>query len=328
MHDAAASPSAPRVVLLAGGVGGARMASGLAAVLPASHLTVVVNVGDDDGFHGLRVCPDIDTVLYTLGGRIDRDKGWGVASDTTRALDTLKLLGAGDTWMTLGDADLGLHIHRSRRLSEGLALSRITAEVASAFGIAVRVLPASDDTIATRVATAEGELRFQQWFVQRRCATPVTGLAYAGADTARAAPGVVQAVQDADVIVFAPSNPLLSIRPMLGIEPLARALRGSRAAKILVSPLIGGKAVKGPLDSLLRDLGHRPGNAAIADFYAGWADRAVIDSGDARDRDLFAAQGLRAFTAPTLMRTPQDAARLAASVLRHAREPLLAEALP
>lgn len=294
------------------------MASGLAAVLPASHLTIIVNVGDDDGFHGLRVCPDIDTVLYTLSGRIDHTKGWGVAADTTKALDTLKLLGASDTWMTLGDADLGLHIHRSLRLSQGHALSRITADVARAFGVGARVLPASDDGIATRVDTAEGELRFQQWFVQRRCATPVTGLAYAGADTARPAPGVVQAITEADVIVFAPSNPLLSIRPMLEIRPLAQALRGSDTAKIVVSPLIGGKAVKGPLDSLLRDLGHRPGNAAIADFYADWADMAVIDSGDAQDQEVFAQKGLRAFTAPTLMRTRQDAARLAASVLRHA----------
>ncbi len=317
MHD---RRTPPKTVLLAGGVGGARMASGLAAVLPASHLTVVVNVGDDDDFHGLRVCPDLDTVLYTLAGRIDRAKGWGVAQDSTQALDTLKLLGAADTWMTLGDADLGLHIHRSLRLSRGQALSRITAEVARAFGVGVRVLPASDDAIATRVTTAEGTLRFQQWFVQRRCATPVTGLAYAGADTARPAPGVAQALAEADVIVFAPSNPLLSIRPMLAIAALAQALRASRAARIVVSPLIGGKAVKGPLDRLLRELGHPPGNAAIADFYAGWADLAVIDHGDAQDLPLFAAHGLQAFTAPTLMRTPQDGAYLAGCVLRHACE--------
>lgn len=319
---------APNVVLLAGGVGGARMASGLAAVLPATHLTVIVNVGDDDGFHGLRVCPDIDTVLYTLSGRIDRARGWGVAQDGSKALDTLKLLGADDVWMTLGDADLGLHIHRSRRLSQGQALSRITADVAQAFGIAVRVLPASDDSIATRVSTAEGALRFQQWFVQHRCATPVTGLAYAGADTARAAPGVEQAIAEADAIVFAPSNPLLSIRPMLAIAPLAQAVRDSRAAKIVVSPLIGGKAVKGPLDRLLHELGHRPGNAAIADFYAGWADLAVIDSGDAQDVEVFAARGLRAFTAPTLMRTAQDGAHLARCVLRHAREHRATEVCP
>lgn len=320
--------TAAKVVLLAGGVGGARMASGLAAVLPASHLTVIVNVGDDDDFHGLRVCPDLDTVLYTLSGRIDRAKGWGVAADTTQALDTLKRLGAADTWMTLGDADLGLHIHRSQRLSRGQALSRVTAEVARAFGIAVRVLPASDDAIATRVSTAEGTLRFQQWFVQRRCATPVTGLAYAGAETARAAPGVEQALTEANVIVFAPSNPLLSIRPMLAIPALAQALRASGAAKIVVSPLIGGKAVKGPLDRLLRDLGHPPGNAAIADFYAGWADLAVIDSGDAQDLAVFAAQGLQAFTAPTLMRTAQDGAHLAGRVLHHAREHSAPEVCP
>jgi LPPG:FO 2-phospho-L-lactate transferase len=308
-------PIAPRVVLLAGGVGGARMAVGLHRVLPAESLTVIVNVGDDDWFHGLCVCPDIDTVMYTLSGQVHGSNAWGVAGDTRRALDVLARLGAADTWMTLGDADLGLHLYRTNRLVAGVGLTEVTAGIARSFGIAESVLPATDDAVSTRIRTDGGELRFQEWFVKHRCAPQVRGLSFEGADSAAPTPQVVQAIQRADFIVIAPSNPWLSILPMLRIAGIERAIMASTARKIAVSPLIAGRAVKGPLTDLMRQLGVPAGNDGIAHFYKRLVDAIAIDSDDRADAPRLESHGLQVLCGSTRIGVAEAAGALATQLL-------------
>lgn len=305
------------VVMLAGGVGGARLAEGLARALPVGALTVIANVGDDEEFYGLRVCPDIDTLLYTLSDRIDRGQGWGVADDTVKALDVLRELGAPD-WMKLGDADFGLHIWRSWRLSAGETLSQITATAAKRMGARATILPATDDPLRTKLNTEEGWMDFQPWFVGKRCAPRVSELRYEGAEAARASAMAMDALAQADLVVFAPSNPLLSIEPILAIEGLRLAVAGCRVPRLGVSPLIGGKAVKGPLARLMEDLGLETSSGAVASRYDGLLDGFVIDTSDADEADVLRAQGLAVASLDILMGGPEGAERLAREVLSFA----------
>lgn len=306
-----------RVVLLAGGVGGARMAEGLARALPAGALTVIANVGDDDEFYGLRVCPDIDTLLYTLSDRIDRTQGWGVAGDTVKALDVLRDLGA-PVWMKLGDADFGLHIWRSWRLAEGASLSEITTEATDRIGASAKILPATDDKVRTKLNTDEGWMDFQPWFVGRRCAPKVSELRYEGATTAKPAAPASAAIASADLIVFAPSNPLLSIEPILAIPGLRNAIEKCRAPRVGVSPLIGGKAVKGPLARLMQDLGIEATTRSVAARYAGLLDGLIVDTDDTEDAEALHAAGLAVTSTDILMGGPEGAERLARELLSFA----------
>jgi len=306
-----------KVVLLAGGVGGARFAEGLARALPAGALTIVANVGDDERFYGLHVSPDIDTLIYTLSDRIDRGQGWGVRDDAVRALGVLKDLGA-PVWMKLGDADFGLHIWRSWRLAEGATLTEVTEEAARRLGASARVLPATDDPLRTRLNTDEGWMDFQPWFVGRRCEPRVSELRYDGAGEARPGPAALAAIETADLILFAPSNPLLSIEPILAIDGIRNAVSRSEAPRLGVSPLIGGKAVKGPLARLMSDLGLSGGAAGAAARYAGLLDGFAADTGDSGDAAALQADGLRVHSTDILMRDPADAERLARDVLAFA----------
>lgn len=308
------SANNPRVVLLAGGVGGARMALGLNAVLPAGALTVVANIGDDERFYGLNVCPDLDTLLYTLGGVVSRSQGWGVEADTTRALDTLARLGA-PAWMKLGDADFGLHIYRTWRLAQGARLTTVMADAARQMGLTARLLPASDDPVPTEVETESGWFSFQQWFVQQRAEPAVRSLRYRGADNARLTPDVAQAIAAADLILIAPSNPLLSIEPMLALRGMRTALLDAPAIRVAVSPLINGKAVKGPLARMLSDLRLPSGNAGIAGRYAGLIDGMVIDASDQGDAAALQERGLAVLSAATLIPELAPSAALARQVL-------------
>jgi len=302
------------VCLLAGGVGGARMAQGLAQVLPPEQLTVLVNVGDDEDFHGLRVCPDLDTVLYTLSGQVSPEQGWGVAGDSQKALSVLKRLQAADTWMTLGDADLGLHLYRTQRLLAGDSLSTITDNIRHSFDIGAQVFPVTDDRFSTQIITADKQtLRFQQWFVRERAAPPVARIAFVG--SARISEQAAHAIKQADVLIFAPSNPWLSIAPMLAIEGVAKRIEQSNAHKIAISPLIGGKAVKGPLERLMQDLRCTAGNKGIADFYGGLVDALVIDPIDQADCSLIEQRGLQPVLLPTRIGERQSSAALAHSLL-------------
>jgi LPPG:FO 2-phospho-L-lactate transferase len=271
-----------KVAVLAGGVGGARMALGFAGLLAPEDLKIVVNVGDDERFHGLYVCPDLDTVVYTLAGAVDPAQGWGVAEDTTRALQVLRKLDSPGAWMKLGDADIGLHVYRSFRLAQGASLTVTTNEVRRAFGVGPGVLPASDDECPTEVETDSGVLRFQEWFVRDRAQPAVKALKFDAARSCRITEDVRNALLGAGLIVFAPSNPFLSILPMLELGGMRQTLKDARGLKVAVSPLIGGRAIKGPLVKLMHDLGRNASNKEIARFYSSMADLLVIDESDSQ----------------------------------------------
>ena len=306
--------SPQKIVILAGGVGGARMAEGLARLIPAGALTVVANVGDDENFYGLHVSPDIDTLIYTLSNRIDRKQGWGVKDDGVRALHVLSELGA-PAWMKLGDADFGLHIWRSWQLAQGATLTEVTDEASRQLGARARVLPATDDPLKTKLLTELGWMDFQPWFVGARCEPKVIALRYDGADKAAASPAAVSAIGEADAIIFAPSNPLLSIEPILAIEGLRQAVAASSAPRVGISPLIGGKAVKGPLARLLADLGMPGGSRGVSTRYAGLLDGFVVDSEDVGDAAAIQADGIAVLGTDILMLNPVQAEDLAGKVL-------------
>lgn len=309
-----------KVVVLAGGVGGARMALGFHGVVPAADLSVIVNVGDDERFHGLLVCPDLDTVLYTLAGVVDRNQAWGVADDGTRALEVLRRLDSPGAWMKLGDADLGLHIHRANRLAQGASLTAVMAEVARAFGLACALLPVTDTPSPTLVETDTGTLRFQEWFVRDRAQPAVRGLRFPEAAAARLTDPAAAALRAADLIVLAPSNPWLSIAPMLEVGGMRAALRAAPGVRLAVSPLIGGKAIKGPLNKLMQDLSLGDSQADIAAAYAGLADCFVIDDSDAAEAAGIARRAsMEVVAMPTLIPDAPRAEALARRMLAHAR---------
>lgn len=301
------------IVILAGGVGGARFSEGALRAKPDANISVVVNVADDDEFYGLLVCPDLDTVLYTLADLVDRRQGWGVADDTTQALSTLSALGA-PSWMKLGDRDFGLHIWRSWRLAQGASLTEVMAEASARYGVRARILPATDDRLRTRLLTSEGLQDFQDWFVRMRCAPTVRRVDYDGATSAVASSAALAAIHDADLILFAPSNPILSIEPILAIDALRTALVERRGRAVAVSPLIGGKAVKGPLDKLLSDLGYAGGAEGVAKRYSGLLDGFIVDRGDESDAVRIEQAGVGVLRTDILMRDAGDAGRLATEV--------------
>jgi LPPG:FO 2-phospho-L-lactate transferase len=304
---------AVRVTLLAGGVGGARFARGLVAAVDPASVTVVGNVGDDVELLGLHISPDLDTVLYTLADRIDPVNGWGVAGDTREAMTAAAELGGAD-WFILGDRDIGLHLVRSERLRAGEPLSAITADLAARLGLAIRLLPASDDRLRTVIGTDEGELEFQQWLVGRRAADPVRSVRFQGLP-ARPAPGVLDALREADVLVLAPSNPFVSLDPILAVEGVRDALVARRERVVAISPIIAGHAVKGPLAGMLETLGPAPGALGVARLLAPIASVFVLDEADAALVTEVEALGLRAIVVPTLMRDPVISRRLAEAAI-------------
>ena len=302
---------APAVTVLAGGVGAARFLQGLVQVCPPEDITAVVNTADDVVLHGLHVSPDVDTVVYTLAGAIDRERGWGLAGETWQAMDALERYG-GVTWFRLGDRDLGTHLYRAHRLAQGAGLAEVTGEIARAWGLDLTVLPVTEDRLETRVTVVdEGEIGFQEYFVQRRHDIPVEGVRFAGAEAARPAAGVLPAVAGAGVVVIAPSNPLVSIGPLLAVPGVREAVIDRRDHTVAVSPIVGGRALKGPADRMLDELGHESSAVGVARLYAPLAAALVIDE---IDRDLapaVEAEGVRAVVTDTVMRDPQTAAELA-----------------
>ncbi|MEY4227254.1 MAG: 2-phospho-L-lactate transferase [Actinomycetota bacterium] len=303
-----------RVTCIAGGVGGARMALALQEALAPGELTVVGNVGDDTVHWGLHIAPDLDTVLYTLTGRIDPANGWGVAGDTRHVMEEITGLGE-DDWFILGDRDLALHISRTRRLAAGEPLSAITADVAARWGCPSRILAATDDRLRTWIATDDGELPFQEWLVRRRAADPVAGVRFEGVPGARPGPGVLEAIADADRIVLAPSNPFVSLDPILAVDGLRDAVHVRRTDVVAVAPLIGGRAVKGPLLEMLASLGRRADVAGAAECVADVAGAYLLDPADAALTADVEALGLRAIAAPALLTDPGARAAVARAVL-------------
>jgi LPPG:FO 2-phospho-L-lactate transferase len=303
-----------RVVLLAGGTGGAKLADGFARVLERGALTVVVNVGDDFELWGLQICPDLDSVTYALGGLTDPERGWGVRDDTWTALGMLGRLGAPD-WFRIGDADLALHVRRSALLRSGSSLTDATAAITAPLGIDARVLPATDDRLRTMIQTDAGELDFQDYFVARRQEPEVRGLRLDGVEAARPTAGVLEALAGADLIVLGPSNPIVSIGPILAIPGMHNALLASHAAIVAVSPIIGGRALKGPADRMLSSLGHESSALGVARLYAGLAGTFVLDQQDEAHAPEIEELGIRAVVMPTVMGEGDGRAVLARSLV-------------
>ena len=289
-----------KIAVLAGGVGGARFVQALAEVVEPRGVTVIANVGDDLEVHGLHISPDLDTLLYTLGGLGDEERGWGRAGETWNARETIDALG-GDTWFQLGDRDLGLHLVRTEALRGGEALSAVTDRIACAVGLELTLLPATDDRLRTFIRTPAGELEFQEWFVARGHRDRVDEVVYEGAATATAAPGVLEALDDAELIAIAPSNPFVSIGPILAVAEIRAALERRRERVVAVSPLIGGRAVKGPAAAMFESLAGGTSAAQVTDCYKGLVGGLVLDEADAGDVDEVAERGVRPLVTRTLM---------------------------
>jgi LPPG:FO 2-phospho-L-lactate transferase len=301
-----------KVSVLSGGVGGARFVQGLLDAVDPAEVTVIGNVGDDLEVFGLHVSPDLDTLLYTLGGVADEERGWGRAGETWSALEAAARLGA-ETWFQLGDKDIGLHLARAEALRRGKPLSTITERFARSLGIAARILPATDDRLRTWVETDEGELPFQEWFVRRRHEPEVLGVRFEGAATARPAPGVIEALREADLVVIGPSNPFVSIGPVLAVQDIRTAITNRHVPSVAVSPLIGGKAVKGPADKMLKRLRGGTGPAQVTDCYKGLIDALVYDEADGE-----VELDVRPIVTKTLMTDAASRRRLAEAALEAA----------
>jgi LPPG:FO 2-phospho-L-lactate transferase len=300
-----------KVALLSGGTGGARLAAGLTAILPADDLSIVVNTADDDEFWGLLVSPDVDAILYRLAGLFNETTGFGVRDDTFHTLDMLRTLGE-DTWFQLGDRDIGIHLLRATLMRRGLRLTEAVAHIAARLGIHVRVIPMSDEPVRTRVHTDSGELSMQEWFVRERCQPTVRGLRFAGVDAARPAPEALNAVLEADAVIIGPSNPVLSVDPILAV--LGDDLDRTRVT--VVSPIVGGRSLKGPTVDMLIELGEDATAVGIARRYAGIAATMVIDRADAGLEDSIRALGMRVLVDETVMPDSDGESRFAASLLQ------------
>jgi LPPG:FO 2-phospho-L-lactate transferase len=307
----------PRVLALSGGIGGAKLALGLQRVLPHGELAVLVNTGDDFRHLGLAICPDLDTVLYTLAGVANPDTGWGRAGETWHFFEELGRLG-GPTWFRLGDRDLALHVERTRRLAEGETLTTIMAGLQLCFDVPSTLLPMTDDTVATVLDTDAGVLEFQDYFVRRRCEPVVRGVRYVGAASAAPNPAVLALLESnaLECVVVCPSNPYLSVGPILAMPGLRAALERCRAPVVVVSPVIGGRAVKGPTVKLMRELRVEVSPQAIVRHYAGLVDGLIVDT---EDEALAASAGVSTLVTPTLMHSLDDRERLARAALAFAQ---------
>jgi LPPG:FO 2-phospho-L-lactate transferase len=300
--------------VLTGGVGGARFLRGIVEAVDPASVTAIVNVGDDVDVLGLSVSPDLDSVLYALAGVADEERGWGRADETWNALESVESLG-GESWFRLGDRDLGLHVVRTQALREGAPLSAVTARLAAALGVETTIVPATDERLRTWLDTPNGSFPFQEWFVARAHRDPVDRVRCEGATEARPAPGVLEALHEADLVLIAPSNPFVSIGPILAVERIRFALERRRIPCVAVSPLIGGLAVKGPAASMLQRLQGGTTAAHVAGCYPGLIDALVIDEEDAADADAVSSTGVRPVVTRTLMHDAASRRRLAAAAL-------------
>ncbi|HYM52897.1 MAG TPA: 2-phospho-L-lactate transferase [Candidatus Dormibacteraeota bacterium] len=303
-----------KVVQLAGGTGGAKLADGFQQVLPPGDLTVIINVGDDTEWHGLLVCPDIDTILYTLAGVVDIERGWGVADDTFAALAMLGRYG-GETWFQIGDADLATHARRHGLMRDGASLTDATAIMASALGVPSHLVPATDDRLRTLVQTDAGWIDFQDYFVRRGQADDVRSLRFEGVDAARPSPAALEALAMAELVVIGPSNPLVSLGPTLAIPGMREAVVESPARRIGVSGIVAGQALRGPADRMLGSLGHESSAVGVARLYQGLLDRFVVDTADAALAPEIEVLGMEVSVLPTVMRSRADRAELARAIV-------------
>ena len=302
------------ITVLAGGVGAAKFLEGLAAVMPPEHITVIANTGDDAEFHGLHVSPDIDTMLYTLAGIVDQERGWGIAGDTFSCLQALRRLGQ-ETWFQLGDRDLATHLTRTLWLRQGATLSEATEELRRALGVASRILPMSDAPARTRLRTTAGLLAFQEYFVKLRQEPEVLEAYFSEAAASRPAPGVLEAIGEAQGVIVAPSNPILSIGPILAVPGIREALRNTAAPVAAISPIVGGRALKGPADRILMSLGLGASAAAVAELYRDLVNIFVLDLEDASLQEEVERKGIKSVITQTVMSTSEARQDLARKVL-------------
>jgi LPPG:FO 2-phospho-L-lactate transferase len=303
------------IVALAGGVGAARLLRGMIEAVAAGEITAIVNTGDDTDLHGLHISPDLDTVMYTLADAINTETGWGLAGETWRVMESLGDRG-GVTWFNLGDQDLATHLYRTQRLSEGAPLGMVTDELAASFGVEVHLVPVTDDPLRTRVQLADGpEVGFQEYFVRLRHQVAVSGIRFEGAEQAAPGPGVLEALEGGDPIVVCPSNPVVSIGPMVAVPGILDLLERRRDRVIGVSPIVAGAAIKGPADRLLVEMGFESSVVGVARWYASWMGTLVIDEADAPLAAAVEAEGVRCIVAPTIMSDLDRSTALARTVL-------------
>ena len=305
----------PNVVVLAGGIGAARFLDGLARVIPAGDITVIGNTGDDLEVHGLCVSPDLDTLTYTLAGVVDPAQGWGVAGDTFECLDRLARFGC-ETWFRLGDRDLATHIYRTSLLRSGLPLSDVTLRISRSLGVRSRIIPMSDDPVRTWVETGQGRLDFQTYFVKRQSRDQVSGVEFVGAETARPAPDVIEEIRAAKAVIVAPSNPIISIGPILAVAGIREALRKTNAAVTAVSPIVAGRALKGPAARMMEGLGMEASAASVAELYRDFADFFVLDQQDTTLSGRVEALGMKPVITNTVMASALIKKELAQATLR------------
>ncbi len=308
------------ITVLTGGTGGAKFVDGLRHLVPPEQLTIIANTGDDLLWWGLYVSPDVDSITYVMAGRLSEERGWGVKGDTFFCLRAMGQLGQ-PIWFHAGDRDLATHILRSKLLSDGKTLSEVTAEIAARLGIKARILPMSNSRVETRVLTPVGELSFEEYFVERWFQDPVKSVRFAGASDAEPAPGVIEAIRSADIVLLAPSNPVTSIGPILAVPGIRPALCESRARIVAVSPIVGGAAVSGPAGALLAAQGFAVSIAGVADFYRDFLDVLVVDSRDAEAAEELRKASLRVHCAQAIMQTMEDRVALAKAALAAAMQP-------
>ena len=303
------------VLALAGGVGAARFLDGLTRVLAPERIFIIGNTADDAEIHGLHISPDLDTVTYTLSGLADRKRGWGIRGDSFRCLEALGRLG-GDTWFQLGDRDLATHLYRTQRLRQGAKLSDITREITAALGVRSRIVPMSDDRVRTRICTPTGELEFQAYFVKRRAHDRVISVRFEGASEATPAPGVLETIAGAEAIILCPSNPFISIGPILAVRGIREALRSKRGRVAAVSPIVGGRALKGPAAAMMKSMRMRPAAVEVARLYADFVSTFVLDEVDRKQAVLVEKLGIRPVVTNTVMRGLRERKSLARVIVR------------
>jgi len=303
------------VVALAGGVGAARFLDGLTRVLAPERIFIIGNTADDAEIHGLHISPDLDTVTYTLSGLADRKRGWGIRGDSFQCLEALGRLRA-DTWFQLGDRDLATHLYRTQRLRQGAKLSDITREITAALGVRSRIVPMSDDRVRTRICTPTGELEFQEYFVKRRARDKVISVRFEGASEATPAPGVLETIAGAGAIILCPSNPFISIGPILAIRGIRKALRSKRDRVAAISPIVGGRALKGPAAAMMKSMRLRPAAVEVARLYADFVSTFVLDEVDRKQAVLVEKLGIRPVVTNTVMRGLRERKSLARVMVR------------
>ena len=303
------------ITVLAGGVGAARFLQGLVKVVDPAEVTVIINTGDDVVLHGLYISPDVDTVTYTLSGLADEARGWGLKNETWECLAALKRLGR-ETWFNLGDQDLALHIHRTQRMSEGGLLSEITSEVSQSLGLKCRLLPMSDQRVETRVSTEKGDVGFQEYLVKNQAMDRVKAIRFSGIESAEPANGVLDAIANADGIVIAPSNPIISIGPILAVKGIMERLTAAQARVTAISPIVGGKAIKGPAADMMDALDHDVSAYGVAEIYRPFLGSFIMDYADAEDLDRVRGLGVKTVITDTIMASLEKKKALARTALR------------